>query len=270
MRLYPSKKIPSFYLILILIFFSRLNLYAQPSVSMELQKQARIYRSQGLKLQKQGNIDGAISYYQKAILLDTNYVLAYNDLGIVFEAKGRFERAKEMYLKAIAIDPSYPNSYSNLALLYESQGDFTNAALCWIKRKNLSYFLDDPWAEKAREHIKDIARLHPEDFSRVPDQYKKAPRYLAEPEPPYLTEALPSLTETRVKVKAPKPPGMILDTKEQDRKTRALEYLERAQASFSRGDYVTALRQATQAEYLDSSNKEISAFVEKVRKIILR
>ena len=64
----------------------------------ELQKQARSYRAQGLELQCIGNMDAAMSLYQKAIELDPAYPVAYNDLGIIYEAKGLIDRAEESYL----------------------------------------------------------------------------------------------------------------------------------------------------------------------------
>lgn len=81
----------------------------------------------------------------------------------------------------------------------------------------------------------------------------------------------PSLPET----KAPEKPRLVSaplipDKKKQDNKTRALDYLASAKENFSRGQYVSALKEATVAGYLDPSNEEISAFVEKVRKTLLQ
>lgn len=268
MRLYyPSKKFPSLCLILILFFFSNTDLSAQQGLTTEFQKLARVYRIQGWDLQNKGDIDGAISLYQKAILLDPNYVVAYNDLGIVFEVKGWLEQAKEMYLKAIVIEPDYPNSYSNLALLYEEQGDYTNAIIYWIKRAMLGDYRDT-WAETARKRLEHIARIHPEDFRKIGNQYKKNLQHLS--------ESQSSLSE----FKSLQPQESLnlslfsedtaLDSQKPDNKVRALDYLARAKESFSRGQYVVALKEATVAEYLDSSNDEISAFVDMVRKKLLQ
>ena len=251
---YPSKTLSFLYLILAL-FFLRPSLYAQQDPMTEIQKQARIYRIQGWDLQNEGNINEAISYYQKAILLDPSYVVAYNDLGIAFEAKGWPERAKQMYLEAIKIAPNYPNSYSNLALLYEGQKDYNNATLYWIKRA----FLDspaDPWTEVARRRLDDIARIQPEIYSNIRSQSSSIESGLLQPQ-----ESLNlSLFSEDVAKGSQK-----LDTK-----ARALSYLEKARENFSRGQYVAALKEATIAEYLDSSNREISNFVDQVRKALLQ
>src|SRR4030042_102417 len=85
----------------------------------ELQKQARIYRAQGLEFQHIGNLDEATVFYQKAIQLDPVYAVAFNDLGIVYETRGFIDRAEECYLQAVKVNPNYLSAYTNLALFYE-------------------------------------------------------------------------------------------------------------------------------------------------------
>ncbi|MFH1578334.1 MAG: tetratricopeptide repeat protein [Candidatus Omnitrophota bacterium] len=126
-----------------------------------LQKQARIYRTQGLELQKQGRMEAAIIYYQKAIKLDPNYVAAYNDLGIIYEVKGWPDRAEEIYLAALRIDPNYLNIYSNLAMFYEQKKDFARAVSFWKKRIELGA-ADDPWVEKAKQRLRVLVQFEPE------------------------------------------------------------------------------------------------------------
>jgi tetratricopeptide (TPR) repeat protein len=245
MRLYYPSKAPSFiYLILFIFFLANPSLFAQQDVSTEMQKQARIYRIQGWDLQNQGRIEEAISCYQKAILLDPSYVVAYNDLGIAFEAKGQTERAKEMYLEAIKTAPDYPNSYTNLALLCEEQRDYSNAALYWTKRAFLGE-ATDPWKEAAMKRVEDIARAYPQLYSKTQIQ-----------------TPIKNVTLFNEETTA--------EDKKEDNKSRALSYLSRAKESFSQGQYVTALKYATIAEYMDSSNSEISSFVEQVRKTLLQ
>jgi tetratricopeptide (TPR) repeat protein len=245
MRLYyPSKVLSFLYLILLLFFLSNPSLFANQDDLTEMQKQARIYRIQGWDLQDQGRAEEAISCYQKAILLDPSYVVAYNDLGIAFEREGWTERAKQMYLEAIKIAPDYPNSYTNLALLYEEQRDYSNAALYWTRRAFLGE-ATDPWKEAAMKRFEDITRAYPEFYNKIQIQapIKNVTLFEEETKP---------------------------EDQKQDNKSRALSYLSRAKESFSQGQYVTALKYATIAEYIDSSNSEISSFVEQVRKTLLQ
>lgn len=126
----------------------------------ELQRQARIYRVQGLQQQDMGNLDAAMSFYQKAIELDPSYSVAYNDLGIIYEAKGMADRAEDSYQKAVTVDPIYLSSYSNLAALYEAKGDLNKAASYWKKRVELG-LPNDKWTQKAKERFDALMRLSP-------------------------------------------------------------------------------------------------------------
>ena len=132
----------------------------------EIKEQAQIYRQEGYKLQKDGDLQWAFSCYQKATLVDPDYAVAYNDMGVILESAGELNAAKEMYLKATVANTDYPNSYSNLALLYEKQKDYANAVLCWIRRAILGEE-SDPWAKAARKRLEDIARIYPQAFSKI-------------------------------------------------------------------------------------------------------
>ena len=72
-----------------------------------------------------GKYDKAISILEKEIELDTmldiHYI--YKTLGDVYYIKGDIEKAISAYEKAIDIRPSYARSYINLGELYSSQGD---------------------------------------------------------------------------------------------------------------------------------------------------
>lgn len=244
----PSKLIP-LYLIAFLFFLSVSGFCGQRNLTSS-QKQARIYREEGLRLQKQGDANSAFACYQKALLLDPAYVILYNDLGILLEAKGEIEQAKNMYLKAIEIAPNYPNSYTNIALLYEGQKDYGNAIVYWIKRVSLGN-PQDPWTEAAKERLQDIVRLAPKSFDQVGKRYGEN-----------LKEQ-----DTQEEDEIPLDEDAVLGQKLD--KERSIEYFERAKENFLKGDYMSALNEASIAQYLDPSNTKISAFIEKVRKQIL-
>jgi len=356
---YPAKLFP-FYLIVALFSFAT-PVFCQDDQPATLQTEAKIYRDQGLQLQQEGNIEEALSYYQKALIIDPNYAAVYNDIGILLEARDRPEQARYMYLKAIEVAPDYPNSYSNLALLYEDEKDYTNAILNWIKRASMGG-PQDPWAEAARKRLEDIAHAYPEAYSKIgqqqlqyteqeskheeefrpkqeelakkkedkerqleednakreeefqakqeelakkkedkerqleEDKAKREEEFqakqeelarLKEEKQRQLEEAKAKREEERQAKQeeiAKKKEGKARQTEflepqeapqasedtALDNKTRALNYLARAKKSFSKGEYVAALKDATIAGYLDSSNTEISAFVDKIRKAILR
>lgn len=106
----------------------------ETDLSEQMFEQAVKYRVEGYQAQENGDIDTAIKYYQKAIILDPDYAIPYNDLGVAYEAKGWIDRAERIYLKALEIDPDYADVYSNLALLREGKDDIDSAVFYWKKR----------------------------------------------------------------------------------------------------------------------------------------
>ncbi len=241
--------------------------------------QAKLYRELGLEAQKEGKLEEALGYYRKAIVLDPQYVITYNDAGIILETLGELDAAKAMYLKAIEITPDYPNSYSNLAIVYEEEGNYGDAATCWMKRATLGA-PDDPWAEAARRRIGDIARVYPEAYGIGRQQYQQGPAQagtsveIAPAEPQGRQAAALKYPETQVSVpqesyEAVAKEAEIVRERVTDNKSRAMNYLRDAKENFARRQYVAALKEATVAEYLDPGNPEISSFVEQVRKKLL-
>jgi tetratricopeptide (TPR) repeat protein len=206
-----------------------------------LQREARSYRNEGLEYQRIGNLDAAISLYQKAIELDPQYAVVYNDLGVTYEEAGMPERAEECYLKASRVDENFLSPYSNLALLYESERDFDRAAFYWRKRAELGSPFD-PWTKKAKQRLSDIMMVH--------------------------TGAPLSSREQAIF-------GLIKDVQSQKAVYRGNEqevakaHFQKAKARYEKGDEVGALSEALDAQQLDSSNKEINEFIDEVQTKLL-
>ncbi|TAM39117.1 hypothetical protein EPN54_03570, partial [bacterium] len=54
---------------------------ADAGISATMHKQAEEYRNTGLEYQRTGDLDMAVSLYQKALAVDPGYGIVYNDLG---------------------------------------------------------------------------------------------------------------------------------------------------------------------------------------------
>ena len=206
-----------------------------------LQKQARIYRSQGFKFQSLGNLQQALSLYQKAIELDPTYAVAYNDLGVIYEALGELSRAEEHYLQSIRIDPDYLSAYSNLAIFYENARDLKRAAYYWKKRAECG-LPQDPWTQKAKARYDDILLVLGE--KPVADREQD------------VVELVKDITQKKLLLKY-------------DEKALAQEYFKNAKLSYQREKYSEALKQATDAQLLDPTNKQISEFIDRLQKRLL-
>ncbi len=109
-------------------------------------------RNSGLEMQRVGDFDSAIKYYQQALISDPKYATVHNDLGILYEQKGLDDKAKMEYLTALKINPHYIRAHSNLALLYEKSGDNNKAYYHWKQRVQLGR-PDDPWTQKAKQRM---------------------------------------------------------------------------------------------------------------------
>jgi len=123
-----------------------------------LSDEAVSYREKGYEAQQSGDIDTAISWYQKAVGLDPKYAAPHNDLGILFETKGWLDRAESEYKKALVIDPDYEKAHTNIALLYERKGEKEKAAFHWMKRYKLGRS-GDLWTDEALLRLKKLDLL---------------------------------------------------------------------------------------------------------------
>jgi len=216
------------------------NLYRYEEKNLTgLQRQARVYRAQGLEYQRIGNIDEAMAYYQKAIELDPAYAAPYNDLGIILEAKGLIDRAEEAYLRCIEIDPNYLSAYTNLALLYENKRDLNKSSIYWKKRAELGS-PDDPWTQKARNRAQDISLVLSDRPLR---------ELIREQE---VVELLKDVAAQKTLLR-------------KDDKALSRHHFEKAKQSYNKQDYATAIKEALDAQHLDSANEEIEKFIEKTQ-----
>jgi predicted O-linked N-acetylglucosamine transferase (SPINDLY family) len=70
----------------------------------------------GAAYHAKGHLSEAISYYQKAIEIDTHFVHALNNLGGALKDKGQLREAENYLRRALHIQPDYEAAYSNLLL----------------------------------------------------------------------------------------------------------------------------------------------------------
>ena len=72
-------------------------------------------------------VEKSLKYFQKAISLDKDYVIAYTNLGMAYVSIKKVPEAKKNYLKAIEIDPENLLANYNLANLLKRLGDHKNS-----------------------------------------------------------------------------------------------------------------------------------------------
>lgn len=89
-----------------------------------------LYNLLGLILTAQNNTDEAITSYNKALSLDPNYAMIYNNLGTIYynrssideKYESNIKKAEELYKKSISLNPKLTEANTNLGNLYSSIG----------------------------------------------------------------------------------------------------------------------------------------------------
>jgi len=121
-----------------------------------MEQRALEYQQKAYELQQQNDIEGAVSYYQKAMSIRPSAGAA-NGLGILYERKGWFVQAEDAYKRALSLEPRYLAAHTNLALLYEGLGRSGEALRHWKVRSEMGD-AGDLWTQKAHTHL-NSARL---------------------------------------------------------------------------------------------------------------
>jgi Flp pilus assembly protein TadD len=77
----------------------------------------------GLSFSQDGQVEAAITQYQKVIVLQPQFFQAYNELGNAYRQKGLAVSATANYQKAIAIEPRFKLAQINLAWMLATWPD---------------------------------------------------------------------------------------------------------------------------------------------------
>jgi tetratricopeptide (TPR) repeat protein len=77
---------------------------------------------QGLEYFKNGDLNTALSYFDKAIAITPNYAKALDNKGLCLSKLGEFEPAVENLNRAIGLDPSCADTYKHRGDLFVSAG----------------------------------------------------------------------------------------------------------------------------------------------------
>jgi predicted TPR repeat methyltransferase len=80
----------------------------------------KIYNIRGTRYANLGQLDTAISYYEKALSIKSDYAEAHYNLGFTLQRLGQLDAAVRSYKKVVAIKPEYAKSHNNkiLSVIY--------------------------------------------------------------------------------------------------------------------------------------------------------
>ena len=80
------------------------------------------HRNLGFAFYMKGQMDEALSQFQKAVLLEPDAPEAYDHLGITFNNRGQLDEAIRQFQEALRLDPSYADAHYNLGVAFYLQG----------------------------------------------------------------------------------------------------------------------------------------------------
>ncbi|TXJ12901.1 tetratricopeptide repeat protein [Brachyspira aalborgi] len=82
---------------------------------------------------RKGEHDKAIEDYNKAIEINPDFALTYNNIGLSFYLKKDFDKALEYIRKAINIDNYFGEAYSTMAMIYDEKKSMIKLCLIIIR-----------------------------------------------------------------------------------------------------------------------------------------
>jgi len=161
---YFMKKTYRFLAIPFLIATSLLNILStNVSAEVEFGPTAQEYRDIGYQAQQEGDLNRALTFYQKVLGMGEESPWIYNNLGVIYEQMGFADRAELYYLKALELDSTYLPPYTNLAFLYEEKGDLPRA-ISYFRKRIEAASPNDEWVPLL---VRELSRLDPTYRSQV-------------------------------------------------------------------------------------------------------
>jgi len=92
-------------------------------------KDAKVFSRLAMAFWERDYIENAIEFYTRAIDIEPDYEIAYNNLGVVyFDGLNDIERAKECFDAALRLNNDYTMAHFNMARYYEAKGDKVTSA----------------------------------------------------------------------------------------------------------------------------------------------
>lgn len=102
------------------------------------------WNCKGIALRAKGDTAGAMAAFGKAIELDDNNAIVFNNIGSLHLSAflksrnaGSFVKAEEGFRRAIALDPKYASAYNGLGAVLKMGGDMDGAVDAWKKAVEL-------------------------------------------------------------------------------------------------------------------------------------
>jgi len=121
-----------------------------------------------------GNCEEAITYYKKALALDSSHFNALSDLGYSYQKTARIKKAIKAFLRALMINPRDNKIKAALAATYAWAGNFEMSIAFYsdvlnardridVRKEISEIYIRDRQYNKAKIILKGYLRNHPRD-----------------------------------------------------------------------------------------------------------
>jgi Flp pilus assembly protein TadD len=136
----------------------------------------------GIIYDRQQNYEGAIQQYKKAISLNPNMAMLFNNLGMCLLLKGDYGEALKSFLQALKLEASNDRVYNNLGLTLCKLGRYKEALEVFKKSgdeaaayNNLGYiFMIEGKNKEAVEALEKALEINPGFYTKAYENLKKA------------------------------------------------------------------------------------------------
>lgn len=123
---------------LIIVLFTSILIFSVGCATKESDTNSvAVLLESGFKKLKEGNLDGAIEYFNKVISLDDKNPYPYEGLGHAYSEKGDIDRAMEYFNKSISLGNKNSYAYVGLGCIFSRKSDFKKAIGCFNKAISL-------------------------------------------------------------------------------------------------------------------------------------
>lgn len=115
-------------------------------------RMARALHGKGLYFKKIGNIQGAITWFNKAIESNSEFLPSLLELGLIFIDQNKPDKAEISLLRALRINPGHPYVLATFGDLYVKNNEYEKALEYYDQAVSVKF--DDPelWIKKGDTH----------------------------------------------------------------------------------------------------------------------
>jgi tetratricopeptide (TPR) repeat protein len=114
------------------------------------------YFREGVAYHKEGDLESAIEYYDKALEMDSELKFAWSNKGYALQNLGVYDEALKCYYNAFEIDSGFADAWYNKACLHAMLGE--EAKMIYSLRKAIQF----------KEELREYAKQDP-DFKDFKD-----------------------------------------------------------------------------------------------------